>query len=127
MRVEEWESHIKGNMISDKTQGLIAHSIQQQGGFVFPSQEVFMYQMNNGPTAAGLKAQLNISLFNTSSILVGYPQTPNQITVLRNPSQVAVQLKLNNEMIPNEGYDSHGLSHLQDQIGIASLDGPLNP
>jgi hypothetical protein len=127
MRVEEWKSHIKGYMISDSAQNKILGSIKQHGGFVFPSQEVFMYQMNNGPTAAGLKAQLNISLFNTSSILVGYPQTPTQLPVLRNPSQVAVQLKLNNEMIPNEGYDSHGLAHLQDQIGIASLDGPLNP
>jgi hypothetical protein len=68
----------------------IQGSIKQQGGIMFPSQEVFMYQMNNGPTAAGLKAQLNISLFNTSSILVGDRQAAKQITVLRNPSQVAV-------------------------------------
>jgi hypothetical protein len=38
-----------------------------------------------------------------------------------------VYLKVNNSQIPNEGYETNSITHLQDQLGIASLDGPLNP
>jgi hypothetical protein len=36
-------------------------------------------------------------------------------------------LKLNGSFIPNEGFDTTSVAHLRDQVGIVSLDGPLNP
>jgi hypothetical protein len=127
MRIEQWKSHIKGYMISDDAKARIQQSIRQMGGIVFPAQEVKYYSMNNEPTAGGLVAQVNIALWNTHSILIAYPKTPNQRTVFENPCQVGVYLKVDNQQIPNEGYDTTGIIHLQDQIGIANLDGPLNP
>jgi hypothetical protein len=36
-------------------------------------------------------------------------------------------MKINNTQIPNEKFDTTGIIHLQDQLGISSLDGVLNP
>jgi hypothetical protein len=126
MRINEWKSHIKGYMISDAAKHEIAGQISEMGGLVFPSQECQYIQFNNGPTAKGLRIQVNTALFNTNSIIVGFPKTPHQITVLQNPSLVGCQLKLNGQFIPNEGFDTHSVAHLQDQVSIANLDGPLN-
>jgi hypothetical protein len=35
-------------------------------------------------------------------------------------------LKLDGTFIPNEGFDTHSVEHLHDQVAIANLDGPLN-
>jgi hypothetical protein len=127
MRIEDWHSHIKGYFINETSKAKIAQSIRSSGGLVFPSQQVFQYNFNKPPNAAGLSAQQNIALYNTHSILVAYPKTPNQVTVFENPCQTGVYLKVNSQQIPNDGYDTTGVAHLQDQIDIASLDGPLNP
>jgi hypothetical protein len=126
MRIDEFKSHIKGYMINDNAKQIISQQLQREA-ICFPSQECFYYGFNNKPTANGLLAQNNISLFNTTSICVGYPKTANEITCLQNPMQVAVRLKVDNVYIPNEGYDTTGITHLQDQIGINNLDGSLNP
>jgi hypothetical protein len=126
MRIHEWKSHIKGYMISDAAKEQIVASIAELGGLVFPSQECQYIQFNNGPTAKGLRIQVNTARYNTTSLLVGFPKTAHQITVLQNPSLVGTQLKLNGQFIPNEGFDTHSVAHLQDQVEIANLDGPLN-
>jgi hypothetical protein len=126
MTVNQWKSHIKGYMISEAAQAEIVRNIQEMGGLVFPAQECKYIQFNNAPTSQGLKIQVNTALFNTTSIIVGFPKTSHEITCLQNPSQTRMQLKLNNVNIPNEGFDTHSVAHLKDQMGTASLDGPLN-
>jgi predicted secreted protein len=126
MRIMEWKSHIKGFNINDAAKAAIVADIQKLGGLVFPAQQIYVYDFNNTPTAAGLKAQQNLSLWNTNSLLVGYPKTANEITVLQNPCQTGVYLKVAKSQIPNEPYDTTSITHLQDQIGISDLDGPLN-
>jgi hypothetical protein len=126
MVILQWKSHIKDYMISEAAQAEIVRNIQELGGLVFPAQECQYIQFNNAPTSHGLKIQVNTALFNTTSIIVGFPKTSNEITCLQNPSQTGMQLKLNNTFIPNEGFDTHSVGHLKDQMGTASLDGPLN-
>jgi hypothetical protein len=126
LRINEWKSHIKGYMINDSAKEQIRQSIAELGGLVFPSQECQYIQFNNAPTANGLRIQVNTALFNTSSLLVGFPNTANEITCLQNPSMIGMQMKLDGTFIPNEGFDTHSVEHLHDQVAIANLDGPLN-
>jgi hypothetical protein len=97
-----------------------------QKPIIIPSHQIQRYDANNAPTSSGIGAQWNIPLFNCSSIMIAYPQTSHQCTVLRNPQQVNVRLKVGDRFVPFEAYDTTGIIHLTDQKTICALNGALN-
>jgi hypothetical protein len=127
MTIQQWQSYIKGYMINDNAKRQIIAGIRQLGGIVFPAQQAFYYGFNNAPNARGLRVQTNISLFNTNCLIIGFPTTANQITVLTNPQLVGAQMQVNGNNIPHDKFDTTGNIHLRDQLGISSLDGVLSP
>jgi hypothetical protein len=127
MRITQWQSFIKGYMIKDSAKTHIAKGIEQLGGLVFPSQEIHDYRLNNPPNAKGLSSETNISLCNTNSICTLFPTTSNQITCFPNPCLVGVQMKIGNDFVPTDKFDTTGIIHLQDQLAQSSLDGVLSP
>jgi hypothetical protein len=113
MTITECKTYIKGYNIMAKSKDEYEKIISAHE-WIIPAQEVFRYDANNSPSPQGIKAQWNIPLMNTTSLMVGFPTSGHEITVLKNPIYTGMQMKVGNTFIPSEKFDTTGDIHLRD-------------
>ena len=74
------------------------------------------------PTAGGLKLNTNITLTNCTNIALSFPQTDNEISVVKNPEQQAAQLILMGKNIPDKSINTLEAAHTEMELTNACLD-----
>ena len=74
------------------------------------------------PTANGLKLNTNITLTNCTNIALSFPQTANEITVVKNPEQQAAQLIVMGKNIPDKSINTLEAAHCEMCLTNAALD-----
>ena len=74
------------------------------------------------PTAGGLKLNTNITLTNCTNIALSFPQTDNEISVVKNPEQQAAQLILMGKNIPDKSINTLEAAHTEMILTNACLD-----
>jgi hypothetical protein len=75
------------------------------------------------PNEAGVESTLDIPYENITAAVVVFPKSSNQITCYENPMLDGLYLKVENQMIPNQPYNSTGARFLQEQLILNDLDG----
>jgi hypothetical protein len=117
-------STIRGYNISEKAHAHILQSLEP-GGLVIPCQQMIWKGFPTPPNEAGIESTLDIPYDNITAAVVVFPKSSNQITCFENPMLDGLYLKVENQMIPNQPYNSTGARFLQEQLILNDLDGNL--
>ena len=74
------------------------------------------------PTAGCLRLNTNITLTNCTNIALSFPQTDNEISVVKNPEQQSAQLILIGNNIPDKSINTLEATHAEIELTNACLD-----
>ena len=114
-------SHINGFRLKDNViQSL--RSKYSSKPLIIPAQVCKHDLFAQRPTAGGLKLNTNITLTNCTNIALSFPQTDNEISVVKNPEQQAAQLILMGKNIPDKSINTLEAAHVEMELTNAALD-----
>lgn len=114
-------SHIYGFRLKDSVKQSLINKYSSKP-LIIPAQICNHDLFAQRPIAGGLKLNTNITLTNCTNIALSFPQTDNEITVVKNPEQQAAQLILMGKNIPDKSINTLEAAHTEMQLSNACLD-----
>ena len=114
-------SHINGFRLKDSVISQLKSKYSSKP-LIIPAQVCKHDLFAQRPTAGGLKLNTNITLTNCTNIALSFPQTDNEISVVKNPEQQAAQLILMGKNIPDKSINTLEAAHTEMELTNASLD-----
>ena len=114
-------SHINGFRLKDKIISQLRSKYSSKP-LIIPAQHCNHDLFSQMPTSKGLKLNTNITLTNCTNIVLSFPQTPNQISVVHNPEQNAAQLIVMGKNIPDKAQSTLEAAHCENMLTNAMLD-----
>lgn len=114
-------SHINGFRLKDNVISSLKSKYSQKP-LIIPAQVCKHDLFPQHPAAGGLKLNTNITLTNCTNIALSFPQTDNEISVVKNPEQQAAQLILMGKNIPDKSINTLEAAHTEMELTNACLD-----
>ena len=114
-------SHIYGFRLKDSVISQLRNKYASKP-LIIPAQICKHDLFAQRPTAGGLKLNTNITLTNCTNIALSFPQTDNEISVVKNPEQQAAQLILMGKNIPDKSINTLEAAHTEMELSNACLD-----
>ncbi len=114
-------SHINGFRLKDSVISALRSKYASKP-LIIPAQVCKHDLFAQRPTAGGLKLNTNITLTNCTNIALSFPQTDNEISVVKNPEQQAAQLILMGKNIPDKSINTLEAAHTEMELTNACLD-----
>ena len=114
-------SHIYGFRLKDSVISQLRNKCSSKP-LIIPAQVCKHDLFAQRPTAGGLKLNTNITLTNCTNIALSFPQTDNEISVVKNPEQQAAQLILMGKNIPDKSINTLEAAHTEMELTNACLD-----
>ncbi len=114
-------SHINGFRLKDSVISRLRSKYASKP-LIIPAQVCKHDLFAQRPTAGGLKLNTNITLTNCTNIALSFPQTDNEISVVKNPEQQAAQLILMGKNIPDKSINTLEAAHTEMILTNACLD-----
>ena len=114
-------SHVNGFRLKDSVIAALRAKYSKQP-LIIPGQVCKHDLFAQRPTNGGLKLNTNITLTNCTNIALSFPQTDNEISVVKNPEQQAAQLILMGKNIPDKSINTLEAALAEMMLTNASLD-----
>ena len=121
LTVETARSYVHGFNIKDTCKKNIV-SIFNQNNFVLPGQWIEHYTFSQLPNQTDIKTNIQLSLWNASQIVMTFPNSPNQLTVSRNPHLEAVQCHINDRILPDKFFKTTDRAHAEMILSALGMD-----
>ncbi|KAL7711682.1 Uncharacterized protein QTN25_010659 [Entamoeba marina] len=92
-----------------------------------PAQFIQQDTFSQIPSSTGIKCNANLSLYNCTNIIFGFPRSSNEITVSKNPHQANIIAQIAGRNFPDKAYSTtFDPIHCESQItnaGLTDYDG----
>ena len=121
LTVETARSHVYGFNIKDTSKQNIAKEFSENG-FVMPAQHIEHYTFSQLPNQTDIKTNLQVSLWNCAQVVMTFPNSPNQLTVSRNPHLEAVQCHIADRIIPDKFFKTTDRAHAEMVLSALGMD-----
>ena len=114
-------SHINGFRLKDSVISTLKSKYTSKP-LIIPAQVCKHDLFAQRPTTGGLILNTNITLTNCTNITLSFPQTDNEISVVKNPEQQSAQLILIGKNIPDKSINTLEAAHAEIELTNACLD-----
>lgn len=119
LRITDAKSHVFGFNIKSESKANIMKVFENDGRMIIPAQWADQQTMPQIATSVGISANAPISLWECSELYFTFPNSPNQLTVSRNPFIDNIKVQLGSKIVPDKVMTTY--SHESCEMTLAAL------
>lgn len=119
LRITDAKSHVFGFNIKSESKANIMKVFENDGRMIIPAQWADQQTMPQIATSVGISANAPISLWECSELYFTFPNSPNQLTVSRNPFIDNIKVQLGSKIVPDKVMSTY--SHESCEMTLAAL------
>lgn len=122
-RIEEAKSYVYGFGLKPEAIQQLRALIQSKGALRVPAQWCDYITMPQTPDATFINANTNKSLFECDQVILTFPNSPNQMTVTRNPHFESFTCRIGSRInIPDQQMTTGEKAHSEMILSALSMD-----
>lgn len=123
LEIKEAQSYVFGFNLNEGSLENLKRLMIERSGFFIPAQWIDHGSMPQLPEATGYRGDTNKSLFECDQLIFTFPNTPNQMTVTRNPHFESYNVRIGSNInIPDLQMSTCCHSNTEMNLSALSLD-----